>query len=254
MPEKLSQDLPELIDIFGDDTPEVTEVTDIIPEEDAATETETKDETTETTDTTETTETTDTETTETKKEEEVTLDSILGEGEEVTEDISKVADKTEEMKDTIEEAKDAIKEEDTDSAEKLIDDLYTQVIDYSTKIDTLWTKNEILQSKLVELTKSNSEFELQIAQTANVSSDPKMIILNRMYADAIDGKEFAKDKVLSTLEDMYYNITGKSFDTSYTDKVSDGNAEDVVLNTATEPAIEDPAVEEVDPNDITSIF
>jgi hypothetical protein len=85
------------------------------------------------------------------------------------------------MKNTIEEAKVAIQEDDKDSAEKLIDDLYGQVIDYSTKIDTLSTKNDILQNKLIELTKSNTDYELQIAQNSGKSNDPKMIILNRMY-------------------------------------------------------------------------
>lgn len=186
--------------------------------------------------------------------EDLNLDNILGDNLEIKEEIDDSIKEVEEIKSTIEEAKEALQEDDTNSATKLIDELYTQVIDYSTTIDTLSTKNDILQTKLKELTISNTDYELKEAQGSNKSNDPKMLILNRMYDWAISGEEFSKNKVITTLEDMYYNLTGKSFDESRIDKVSDKNAGEVILNEWTSPAIKEEPVEEVDLNDITSIF
>jgi len=121
---------------------------------------------------------------ETPKEEEITLDSILGDAKGIETETNAVVDQTVEMKDTIEEAQVAIKEDDTDSAEKLIDTLYTQVIEYSTSVDTLSAKNDILLAKIMELTKVNSDYELELAQNVVKSNDPKMLILNRMYDTA----------------------------------------------------------------------
>lgn len=261
MAQQLSQDLPEeftvdTIDILWDE-PEVETETDIIPEEETkedsieeTTPEETKEEVTEE----ETKEEAKEEKTEEETTEEVSLDDILGENKEIKEDIDDASETTEEMKETIEEAKEALQEDDTDSAEKLIDDLYKQVIEYSTKVDTLSTKNEVLQWKLVELTNANADYELQVAQNVSKSSDPKMLILNRMYDQAIWGEEFSKNKVLATLEDMYFGLTGQSFEEAKVDKVSDANAEEVVLNTNTTPAIEEAQQEPEDLNDISSIF
>lgn len=264
MPTKLSQDLSDdykvdTIDILWDDeeTTEETEETKEAPaEKTEETKEESKEETTEdkTKETPPAKEETSKESKEESVEEILSLDEIIGDTKEIKEDIGEVTDKTEEMKETIEDAKDAIQEDDKNSAEKLIDDLYKQVIEYSTKVDTLTAKNDVLQGKLVELTKSNSDFELEIAQSAWKSNDPKMLVLNRMYDWAIAWEDFSKTKVISTLEDMYYWLTGKSFDESRIDKVSDSNAEEVVLNEITPPAIEEETKEEVDLNDISSIF
>jgi hypothetical protein len=53
---------------------------------------------------------------------------------------------------------------------------------------------------------------------------------------------------------MYYKLTGKSFEEKRIDGVSDKNAGDVVLNELTAPEVEEDIQEEVDVNDITSIF
>jgi len=183
------------------------------------------------------------------------LDSLLGEVKGIDKEVNAAIDKTAEIKETVEEVKSAISEDDTNWAEKLIDTLYKQVIEYSTSVDTLSAKNDVLQSKLIELTNANSDFELEFAQNARNSNDPKMIILNRMYDEAASAWEWtAKTKVVSTLEDMYYWLTWKSFDDTRIEKVSDENAEEVVLNELTAPEIKPEPKEEIDLNDITSIF
>lgn len=248
MGDMLSQDLPdevETIDILWPDEPELTGAADIIPEEvtdEVTTEEETKSEETPEEPVVEET------------NEELTLESILGESEDIQEEVTDIADKAEEVKETVEEVKDALQSDDTDTAEKLIDDLYSQVFNYATELDTINTKYGMLQSKLWEMSRSNADYELQIAQSTQTSSDPKMIVLNRMYWDANEWKEFAKEKVISTLEDMYYNLTGQSFEEKRIDWVSDTNAEDVVLNNNTTPTVTVPQEEEVDLNDISSIF
>ena len=191
---------------------------------------------------------------ETPKEEEITLDSILGDAKGIETETNAVVDQTVEMKDTIEEAQVAIKEDDTDSAEKLIDTLYTQVIEYSTSVDTLSAKNDILLAKIMELTKVNSDYELELAQNVVKSNDPKMLILNRMYDTATGWDENAKAKVITALEDMYYGLKSESFDDTRVNKESDDNAEAVILNELTTPELPEEPVEEVDLNDITSIF
>lgn len=263
MPDQLSQDLPavETIDILGDDTTEDTSwATDIMPEDatnpledllkeaEAWAEAEVKVEA-------------DVEAKEPEVKVEATdktedpLDTLLGEAKGMWEEVNDVVDKTAEIKETIEDAKDAIKEDDTNWAEKLIDTLYKQVVEYSTSVDTLSAKNDVLQGKLIELSNKNSDYELEFAQNARNSNDPKMIILNRMYDEAISSPEgTAKDKVVTTLEDMYYSLTGKSFDDTRVDKASDKNAEQVVLNELTAPVIKEEPPEEYDVNDITSIF
>ena len=251
MQEVLSQDLPEDvsdIDILWDteDTTVWTE-TDIIPEESTEPEVE---------------EPTDEPTKEESNDEPTTedewvdadLEALLNDAEDIDNTIEDADKWIEEVKETVEDVKDALQENDTDTAEKLIDDLYTQVFDYATELDTLTTKNDMLQTKLRELSKANADYELQLAQSSNVSSDPKMIVLNRMYSDAIEGKDFAKDRVISTLEDMYYWLTGQTFEEKKIDEVSDANADDIVLNDTTLPTVEAPQEEEVDLNDISSIF
>jgi hypothetical protein len=81
-----------------------------------------------------------------------------------------------------------------------------------------------------------------------------MIILNRMYDWAKSWDEFSKNKVLTTLEDMYYTLAWKSFDDTRVEKISNSNAWGVILNELTAPAIEEKKEKEVDLNDITSIF
>ena len=268
MPKQLSQDLPaemDITDILWGDTPEetpeeVTEPSTEIPEEapektpEEITEGITKDTTEETpeewTPKEEGEETPEEESTEIDQ----TLEDILGDNKEIKEEIDDANKQTEEIKGTIEEAKWAIDDEDIDEAGKLIDDLYAQVVDYSTKVDTLSTKNEILQSKLMDLTKSNTEYELQLAQSSWKSSDPKMLILNRMYDWALSWEEFSKEKVISTLEDMYYGLTGKTFEEKRIDKVSDENAGEISLNNVTPPVVEEDTPEEIDLNSMSSIF
>ena len=75
-----------------------------------------------------------------------------------------------------------------------------------------------------------------------------------MYDAAVGGEEFSKEKVTTTLEDMYFALTGKSFDETKVDKVSDTNSEEIVLNEKTAPEVEEEIPEVVDLNDITSIF
>ena len=53
---------------------------------------------------------------------------------------------------------------------------------------------------------------------------------------------------------MYYGLTGQSFEEKKVEEVSDANAQEVVLNEATQPAIEEDTTEDVDLNDINSIF
>lgn len=249
MNDVLSQDLPDEIstlDILWTDEPEMTGTEDIIPDD-----TETTPEVTE-----EVTEevVAEEEPKVEEPEEELTLESILGESEEVKEDVADIADKAEEVKDTVEEVKDALQSDDTDTAEKLIDDLYSQVFNYATELDTITTKYDMLQTKLWEMSRSNADYELQLAQWSTVSNDPKMIVLNRMYWDAADGKDFAKDRVITTLEDMYYGLTGQSFEEKRIDWISDANSEEVVLNDMTPMKETAPQEEEVDLNDISSIF
>jgi hypothetical protein len=53
----------------------------------------------------------------------------------------------------------------------------------------------------------NTKLQLDTNNVTTISNDPQMKILNRMYDDAMSGKDTAKNKVTSLLEDMYYKIT-----------------------------------------------
>jgi len=53
---------------------------------------------------------------------------------------------------------------------------------------------------------------------------------------------------------MYYGLKSESFDDTRVNKESDDNAEAVILNELTTPELPEEPVEEVDLNDITSIF
>ncbi len=268
MAQKLSKDLPETfdtMDILWEDESTVEETWDVNLDDFISTDdmgilpdSEEDEETTE--------ETTEEETTEDKTDEEKvdettevwsedsTMSDAIGDNTEIKEGIDDAAKAAEEMKWTIEDVKEAIEKEDTDTVEVLIDELYKQVIDYSAKNDALSMKNDVLQEKLIELSKQNSNYELELAQTTTKSSDPKMLILNRMYDQAMSGEEFSKNKVITTLEDMYYSLTGKTFEEKRIDEVSDNNVDGVVLNEMTEPTIEEETDSTVDSNDITSIF
>jgi hypothetical protein len=86
--------------------------------------------------------------TEEESNEDLSLESILGESEEVKDEVTEIAEKAEDVKEAVEDVKDALQSDDTDTAEKLIDDLYSQVFNYATEIDTLTTKYDMLQTKL----------------------------------------------------------------------------------------------------------
>lgn len=232
MPNWLSIDLE---DMFPSDEEETTTDTGWLndmfpsdePTEDATTETteEAIEETTE--------ESTEVPTEETTQEAPETTEGwsedITGEIDELIQTTDSVVDTAEEastdIKDSVEQVQEAVSENDSAKVQQLVDTLYEKVLEYEANMQADTVKYDVLKQKydstLSDL--NDAKFELESRDALVVSKDPQVKILNRMYDDAIGWSDTAKERVLSALEDMYYQLTG----TTIEDKMIDASLEDV---------------------------
>jgi len=162
-----------------------------------------------------------------------------------TESIINTAEESkEDIKSSIEEVQEAISSWDSEEATKLINTLYEQILIHEAELERSKTKYDVLKSNFDSMNQElqNTKLQLDTNNVTTISNDPQMKILNRMYDDAMSGKDTAKNKVTSLLEDMYYKVTWESLE----DKILDKSISDSWLNkNYTEPT----SYEEVDDED-----
>ena len=204
--EMLSQDLS---DMFWDEestTMDWVDMNDMIVEDETTW--EEVDEETNTDDTSSWTEWVSTETT--TWEEELDLSAVETAIEEVGTAIEEQASTNEENKATIESVTEALDNDNKDEAKQLIEQLYTQILQSDADLESFKTKYDVLNNKFQEISKELEEknFKVEELSVNKVPSDPKLKIINRMYDDAKSGNESAKNRVISYLEDIYYELSG----------------------------------------------
>lgn len=110
------------------------------------------------------------------------------------------------------------------------DELFSELSDANDAIDkiesndTSWNTQEIwvlkqalnnMEQIVKKLTNEKSDLILKNAELTAFGwddTDPKMLLLTRNFAKAIDWDERSKTKVVSTLKDLLYDLTWEDFD------------------------------------------
>jgi hypothetical protein len=71
----------------------------------------------------------------------------------------------------------------------MVNELFSDIMKYEAEIETYKTKYDVLKNKFNEVSKEleDTKFKITEQSVINISKDPNIKLLNRMYDDAVSG-------------------------------------------------------------------
>lgn len=121
-------------------------------------------------------------------------------------------------------------EAELESSNDALDTIEENAPDSSGEIGLLRDSLKKMEGKIKELNNANVELTFKNAELeafGSSSTDPKLLIISKNLTKASEGDEKSKSKVVATLKDMLFNLTGEDFENTKINK-------DIELLTASE--------------------
>lgn len=121
-------------------------------------------------------------------------------------------------------------ETELESSNSALDTIEENAPESSSEISLLRDSLKKMEDKIKELNNANVDLKFKNAELAAFGSDntdPKLLIVSKNLVKAQEWDEKSKSKVVSTLKDMLYSLTGEDFDNTKINK-------DIELLTASE--------------------
>lgn len=131
-------------------------------------------------------------------------------------------------------------ETELENSNDALDTIEENAPDSSGEVGLLRDSLKKMEGKIKELNNANVELTFKNAELeafGSSSTDPKLLIVSKNLTKAQEGDEKSKSKVVATLKDMLFNLTGEDFENTKINKDIELLTASEMYNTAVNPNI-----------------